>query len=103
MVLSLTDPMPGYIAFYAYDKGDGRSGAQIEGYLFSGDVPAYVERERRGSKAWRSPPRDDWPEPLIDSRRRLPASTGTKTSTTSAGSTPCSANPSRHSPTAGRR
>lgn len=52
LVLLLTDPVPGYIAFFAYDKGDGTSGAQIEGYLFSGDAPAYVEREQPAWKAW---------------------------------------------------
>jgi uncharacterized protein YndB with AHSA1/START domain len=52
LLLRLTDPMPGYVAFFAYDKGDGTSVAQIEGYLFASDAPAYVERERPAWKAW---------------------------------------------------
>jgi uncharacterized protein YndB with AHSA1/START domain len=52
VLLRLTDPVPGYVAFFAYDKGNGTSGAQIQGYLFSGDAPAYVERERPAWKAW---------------------------------------------------
>lgn len=52
LLLRLTDPVPGYLAFFAIDKGDGSATASIEGYLFSEDAPALVERERPAWKAW---------------------------------------------------
>jgi hypothetical protein len=54
MVVRITGPVPGYIVFFTDDKGDGTSGAQIEGYLFSADAPAYVEREQPAWKAWKA-------------------------------------------------
>ena len=39
---------PGYLGVLAYDMGDGKAIARVEGYLFSDDAPAYVEREARG-------------------------------------------------------
>ena len=52
VLLRVTEPVPGYIAFYAYDKGEGVASAQVAGYLFSDDAPAYVEREMPEWKAW---------------------------------------------------
>ena len=52
LLLHLTHPAPGYMAFFAYASGAGTSGAQIEGYLFSPDALAYVEREMPTWKAW---------------------------------------------------
>ena len=52
LLLRVTDPVPGYIGMSAYDMGDGKTLAHVEGYLFSDDAPAYVERERAGWKAW---------------------------------------------------
>lgn len=52
LLLRVTDPVPGYIGMSAYDMGDGKTLARVEGYLFSDDAPAYVERERSGWKAW---------------------------------------------------
>ena len=52
VLLRLTGPLPGYLAFYAYDKGDGSSVAQVAGYLFSDDAAAYVKEEEAGWKAW---------------------------------------------------
>lgn len=48
----LTDPVPGLLGFAAFDKGDGTSMAAIQGWLFSDDAPAYVEREQPVWKAW---------------------------------------------------
>jgi uncharacterized protein YndB with AHSA1/START domain len=52
LLLHVSEPVPGYIGMSAYDMGDGKTLARIEGYLFSDDAPAYVERERAGWKAW---------------------------------------------------
>jgi len=52
LLLRLTDPMPGYLAFYAYDTGKGGSGAEVRGYLFSPDAEEYVKREQPAWKAW---------------------------------------------------
>lgn len=52
LLLLLTDPMPGYLALYAYDKGDGVSGAEVGGYLFAADADEYVEREQPAWQAW---------------------------------------------------
>ena len=52
LLLSLTEPVPGYLGMCAYDMGEGKTMARIEGYLFSDAAPAYVERERAAWKAW---------------------------------------------------
>ncbi len=52
VLLHVTGRVPGYIGFYAYDKGDGSSVAQVAGYLFSEDAAAFVAREEPGWKAW---------------------------------------------------
>ncbi len=52
MVLRLTDPVPGYLNFVAFDKGDGSTMTAIQGYLFSDEAPGYVEREQPVWKAW---------------------------------------------------
>ncbi|MGH8906332.1 MAG: SRPBCC family protein [Egibacteraceae bacterium] len=52
LLVRLTDPVPGFLAFFAHDKGDGSATATLEGYLFSADAPAYVERERPAWHAW---------------------------------------------------
>jgi uncharacterized protein YndB with AHSA1/START domain len=52
LLVRLTGPLPGYIALYTYDKGDGVVSAQVAGYLFSAGAPAYVEREQPGWKTW---------------------------------------------------
>ena len=40
-----TSPSPGYLSFYAFGADDG-SGVHLQGFLFSDDAPAYVEREQ---------------------------------------------------------
>jgi uncharacterized protein YndB with AHSA1/START domain len=44
--------LPGYLAFFAFDKGDGVATAQVAGYLFSADAPAYVAREQGPWTTW---------------------------------------------------
>lgn len=52
MLLSLTDPVAGYLGFFAHDKGDGSTMASIQGWLFSDDAPGYIEREQPAWQAW---------------------------------------------------
>jgi uncharacterized protein YndB with AHSA1/START domain len=52
LLLRLTDPIPGLLAFVAVDKGDGVATASVQGHLFSEDAPAYVEREQPAWKDW---------------------------------------------------
>ena len=52
MLLRLTEPLPGYLALYAYDKADGVAVAQVTGYLFSDDAQEVVEREQQAWTAW---------------------------------------------------
>jgi uncharacterized protein YndB with AHSA1/START domain len=52
LLLRLTEPVPGYMGFGAFDKGDGSSTAMVYAWLFSDDAAAFVERERPGWKAW---------------------------------------------------
>jgi len=50
--LRLSEPLPGYMALGAYSKGEGLAGAQIAGYLFSPEAPAYIEREHATWRSW---------------------------------------------------
>ena len=52
VLVRLTGPVPGYVAFYAYDKGEGLASAQVVGYLFSPDAPDYVAAAAPRWKAW---------------------------------------------------
>jgi uncharacterized protein YndB with AHSA1/START domain len=52
LLVRLTEPVPGLLGFVAFDKGDGSTMAAIQGWLFSDDAPAFVERERPAWKAW---------------------------------------------------
>jgi uncharacterized protein YndB with AHSA1/START domain len=52
VVLRVTDPVPGLLAFSAFASGETTSVARIAGYLFSDDAPEYVEREQPGWQAW---------------------------------------------------
>jgi uncharacterized protein YndB with AHSA1/START domain len=53
LLLRLADP-PGYLMFAASMIGepDGKTWSMIEGYLFSDDAPAFVERERPRLQTW---------------------------------------------------
>jgi len=52
VVARLTDDPSGYFAFFAYEKGDGISAANLSGYLFSDAAAGYVDREQPGWQAW---------------------------------------------------
>lgn len=57
VVVSLTDPVPGYMSFIAMDNGDGSGGVYVAGWLFGEGAPAYVEE---ATPAWRS-----WAQGLV--------------------------------------
>ena len=52
VLLRLTGPVPGYLALYAYDKGDGVAVAQVSGYLVSEEAEAFVVREEPAWEEW---------------------------------------------------
>jgi len=52
LLLRLTDPIPGLLAFFAIPKNDDMSMASMQGYLFSENAADFVERERPAWKAW---------------------------------------------------
>jgi uncharacterized protein YndB with AHSA1/START domain len=52
LLVRVTDPVPGFLGFAALDKGDGGTSALVQGYLFSEDARAFVEREQPQWKAW---------------------------------------------------
>jgi hypothetical protein len=52
VLLRTTEPLPGYMAFFALDKGEGSSGARIEGRFFSADAPDVVQRVQPEWQAW---------------------------------------------------
>jgi uncharacterized protein YndB with AHSA1/START domain len=52
LLLRLGGPVPGYLAFFAYERGDGVTGANMSGYLFSDGAPAYVDQARAEWQAW---------------------------------------------------
>ena len=45
------DPVPGYLSFFAFGADDG-SGVHLQGFLFSDEAPAYVEREQPRWQTW---------------------------------------------------
>ena len=51
IVVRLTDPIPGFLVFYAYDVAP-RALAAVAGYLFSPQAPPYVERELPSWTKW---------------------------------------------------
>ena len=51
VLVRLADPLPGYLAVFAFGAGD-KTSARLGGYLFAADAPAYVEREQAGWQAW---------------------------------------------------
>lgn len=52
LLLRITEPIPGLLAFFAMPKEEGGCTVQQQGYWFSDDAPAFVERERPGWAAW---------------------------------------------------
>jgi uncharacterized protein YndB with AHSA1/START domain len=51
-LLRVTDPVPGYLAFGAWDSSEDEASAVVQAQLFSDDAPAVVERERPGWQEW---------------------------------------------------
>lgn len=54
ILVSVTDPVPGFLSFSAMDKDDieQMASAQVAGWLFGADAPAYVERETSALTDW---------------------------------------------------
>jgi uncharacterized protein YndB with AHSA1/START domain len=52
LLLRVTDPVPGYVGFAAFDMPDGTTSAIVHGHLFSDGAPAFVEREQPGWQEW---------------------------------------------------
>jgi uncharacterized protein YndB with AHSA1/START domain len=59
VLLRLSDPVPGFLAFYSYDQiapafsmGEGTCVAAVQGQLFSDAAPELVQREQPGWQAW---------------------------------------------------
>jgi uncharacterized protein YndB with AHSA1/START domain len=52
LLLNVIAPVPGYLDFAAFDKGDGVTMVNLMGYLFAADAAEYVERERPAWIAW---------------------------------------------------
>jgi uncharacterized protein YndB with AHSA1/START domain len=51
-LLRVTDPVPGFLAFAAWDSSEDEASAVVQAQLFSDDAPAVVERERPGWQEW---------------------------------------------------
>jgi uncharacterized protein YndB with AHSA1/START domain len=52
LLLSVSDPVPGYVGFLAFGMPDGTTSAMVQGQLFSDGAAAYVERAQPEWKAW---------------------------------------------------
>lgn len=52
LLLRVTDPVPGFLGFAAWDTPEGEVSAVVQGQLFSDAAPALVERERPGWQEW---------------------------------------------------
>ncbi len=50
-LVRVDEPVPGYLSFYAFGADDG-SGVHLQGFLFSDEAPAYVEREQPRWQTW---------------------------------------------------
>ena len=50
-LLRLDAPVPGLLSFYAFGADD-TSAVHLQGHLFSGDAPGYVEREQSRWQEW---------------------------------------------------
>ena len=51
-LLRVTDPVPGFLAFAAWDSSEDEASAVVQAQLFSEDAPALVERQRPGWQEW---------------------------------------------------
>lgn len=52
VLLRVTDPVPGYVGFGAFDTGEDDAMAVVHGQLFTEAAPAFVDRERPGWQDW---------------------------------------------------
>ena len=52
LLVRLTGPVPGFVAFVVFGTSPTTAQAAIQGYLFGADAPAYVEREQQGWQEW---------------------------------------------------
>jgi uncharacterized protein YndB with AHSA1/START domain len=51
-LVRVTDPVPGFLAFAAWDSSEDEVSTVVQAQLFSEDAPALVERERPGWQEW---------------------------------------------------
>lgn len=52
MIALLDGPLPGMLVLHVWDKGNDEASANVQGYLFAEDAPAYVEREAPAWRRW---------------------------------------------------
>lgn len=52
LLLRLTHPVPGLLAFYSWPTGEGTCSIRLGGYLFGQDAKSFVEQETPGWQAW---------------------------------------------------
>lgn len=52
LLLRLTDPVPGILAFFGFQSGENKVMARVAGYLFADGARAYAERETPIWQAW---------------------------------------------------
>jgi uncharacterized protein YndB with AHSA1/START domain len=52
VVISVTDPVPGYLSLFAMDKGDGVASAQVAAWLFGDDAPRFVDEATPSWRSW---------------------------------------------------
>ncbi|HEX5614222.1 MAG TPA: SRPBCC domain-containing protein [Acidimicrobiia bacterium] len=51
-LLRTTDPVPGFLALFAFRGEPGTAHARVAGYLFADDAPAWIEREQPRWQEW---------------------------------------------------
>jgi uncharacterized protein YndB with AHSA1/START domain len=51
-LVRVTDPVPGFLAFAAWDSSEDEVSTVVQAQLFSEDAPALVERQRPGWQEW---------------------------------------------------
>jgi uncharacterized protein YndB with AHSA1/START domain len=52
LLAHLDPPLPGTLVMHVWDKGNDEVSANVQGYFFSEDAPAYVEREEPAWRQW---------------------------------------------------
>ena len=52
LIALLDGPLPGMLVLHVWDKGNDEVSANVQGYLFAEDAPAYVEREEPAWRRW---------------------------------------------------